>query len=196
MNMMQTLLRDHSRAMRDKIVAYVGHDKTRFATLVHLFLGGPYRITQRAAWPLSHCVEKHPNLIKPHLKKIIRNLSRPGLHDAVNRNTMRLLQFIYIPVALQGEIAALAFDMLSNRKEPIAVRVFAMSTLAKIAKDHPGLRSELRIILEDQLPYASPGVSSRARKILLQLTKMPGAGKGLDLSQNDRPNYTCLQKLW
>lgn len=169
MNLVKALLKEHSKAQCNRIVEYIGTDKDRFEQLVNVFITSTYRVTQRAAWPLSYCVEYHPELIKPHLKKLIHNLKRPGLHDAVKRNTVRLLQFISIPKSLQGVTAQVCFDLLQNRKEPIAVRVFAMTVLSNIAKDQPELKSELKIIIEDNMPYGSAGFVSRSRKILKDL---------------------------
>ena len=103
------------------------------------------------------------------MKAIIRHLKTPGLHDAVKRNTVRILQFITIPRSLQGQAAAICFDLFQNTEEPVAVRVFSMSVLARIAHDQPELKSELKILIEDHLPYASAGFLSRARKVLKQL---------------------------
>jgi hypothetical protein len=137
--------------------------------LVDIFLKGPYRVTQRAAWPLSKCVEKHPRLIIPHLKQILDLVQKRGIHDAVKRNTIRLLQFIDIPKRYHGRIAGICFTFLRNRREPVAIRVFAMTVLADIGTYNPELKPELRIILEDELPYGSPAFTSRARRVLKRL---------------------------
>jgi hypothetical protein len=97
MDLKKTLEKGHSKTQTDAIVSYIGNNKNRFKVLVKVYLEGPYRITQRAAWPLSYAVENHPGLIVPHLKQIIDFLGKPGIHDAVKRNTMRLFQFIEIP---------------------------------------------------------------------------------------------------
>jgi len=169
MNLVETLAKGHSKAQCDRIVKYIGNDPGRFKALVAVFLAGPYRITQRAAWPLSYCVEDHPQLIHPHLKAIIRNLKSPGLHNAVKRNTVRLMQFIAIPRSLQGQAAAICFEFFQNPREPVAVRVFSMSVLARIAEDQPELKNELKIMIEDQLPFGTAGFLSRARRVLKQL---------------------------
>ena len=169
MNLVETIAKEHSKAQCERIVKYVGSDPDRFRKLVEVFLAGPYRITQRAAWPLSCCVKRHPQLIQPHLKTIINNLKNPGLHDAVKRNTVRLMQFITIPRSLQGQAASICFDLFQNPGEPVAVRVFSMSVLARIAQDQPELKNELKILIEDQLPFGSTGFLSRARKVLKQL---------------------------
>jgi hypothetical protein len=103
MNLIKSILKEHSKATTTKIVSYVGNDPVRFRELVNLFFGGPYRVTQRAAWPLSYCVQKHPTLIKPHLKKILNHLKKPGIHDSVKRNTVRLLQDIKNPQKSAGQ---------------------------------------------------------------------------------------------
>jgi hypothetical protein len=169
MNLLKSLLKEHSKAMTHQIVDYVGSSPERFGELVNLFLEGPYRVTQRAAWPLSYCVRNHPELIRPHLKKVLDHLKKPGIHNAVKRNTVRLLQEIKIPKNLQGKVADVCFDYLSNPKEPIAVRVFSMTVLANIAKENPALKNEIIPIIEDQLPFGSAGFRSRGMKVLKRL---------------------------
>ena len=169
MNILQEVLKEHSKAMCNRVVNYVGGDPDHFEDLVSTFLKGPYRVTQRAGWPLSYCVEAHPELIKPHLKRLIQNLETPGIHVSVKRNTIRFLQFIPIPVKLQGTVAAICFDFLSDPKETIAVKVFSMTVLANIAREQPDIRKELKIIIEDQLPFGSAGFVNRANKVLKEL---------------------------
>jgi glycosidase len=166
MDLIKLILSAHSKVMKDKVVNHVGSDAKRFKELVNVFLAGPYRVTQRAAWPLSYCVGQHPTLIKPHLKTVLDYLSKPDIHDSVKRNTIRLLQGIDIPKSLQGKAANICFEYLSNPKEPIAVRVFSMTVLANIAKENPELKNEIISIIEDQLPFGSAGFRSRGAKVL------------------------------
>ena len=133
---------------------------------MNVFLNGPYRVTQRSGWPLSYCVEHHPELIKPHIRKIILNLNAPGLHHATKRNTLRLLQFIEIPKSMLGIVADVSFRFLCDPKEPIAVKVFSMAILSKMSQHQPEIGRELKLIVEDQLPFAGPAFSSRARKVM------------------------------
>jgi len=171
MNLVEEILKVHSKKQKDKIVSYVGNDRKRFAQLVDVFLQGPYRVTQRAAWSLSNCIEKYPDLLKPHFKKILGQLSNDNIHDSVKRNILRTLQFVRVPKLHQGITINLCFGFLSNTKEPIAIRVFAMTVLANIAKEVPELKNELIPLIEDQLPYASAGFLSRGGKVLKQLKK-------------------------
>lgn len=50
MDLYQVLTFEHSKASRDRIVAYVQRDPDRSARLFDLFKNGDRRIAQRAAW--------------------------------------------------------------------------------------------------------------------------------------------------
>lgn len=171
MDLREALLKEHSKTQTARIVKYIGKNPERFASLVKIYLVGPYRITQRAAWSLGNCIEQHPHLITPHWKILIDFAKKPGVHDAVKRNTVRLLQFIDVPARHEGKVADLCFQFLSDTSETIAVRCFSMTVLSNIAMKKPELKNELRILIEDQFPYATPGFLSRAKKVLKQLQK-------------------------
>ena len=36
-----------------------------------LMKGPVYRITQRAAWPVSYCIERYPDLVKPYFNDLV-----------------------------------------------------------------------------------------------------------------------------
>lgn len=170
MNLVDLLLSENSRPVYLRIVRYVGNSPARFAELVSVFLKGPYRVTQRASRPLSYCAELHPELVKPHLARIVRSLHAPVQHDSIKRNVLRLLQYVDIPKRLQGEVAGLCFRFLADRKEAIAIRAFAMTVLGRIALKEPGLRNELETIIRDEMPYESSGFNARARRVLKELS--------------------------
>ncbi|MCG3167556.1 MAG: hypothetical protein POELPBGB_03349 [Bacteroidia bacterium] len=169
MNLREEILGELSIAQYRKIVAYVGNDKKRFAELIGLFLGDEYRVTQRATWAITHCAEKYPALILPHLTKIVDRLEKDAT-AAVKRNIIRVFQWIEIPEKLQGRVAEICFRFLCSKDEAIAVKVFSMTVLHNLCKEHPDLKNELRIAIEEQMPYASAGFKSRGKKILKALT--------------------------
>lgn len=83
MNIREALLAEHSKKQTVKIVRHVGSDAGRFAELMSVFFAGPYRVTQRAAWPVSYCIEEHPELAGPYIGRLISLLESPDRHDAV-----------------------------------------------------------------------------------------------------------------
>src|SRR5436305_10134619 len=122
MNLRDEILAEHSKRQTQKITDWVGDDPERFAELMGLFLGDVYRITQRAGWPLSNCVKKHPELIKPYFGKLLIQLDRDDVHIAVKRNVVRLLQFVDIPKRYKGRIFETCYALLDDPNEPVAVR--------------------------------------------------------------------------
>jgi hypothetical protein len=90
---------------------------------------------------------------------------------------MRLLQFAEIPRRFHGQVLELSFSFLQNRKQPVAVRVFAMTVIDQLISDKPDLQRELAIILEDEMAYATAAFRSRGSRILRRLLQGDGGAK-------------------
>ncbi|MBC7981713.1 hypothetical protein H7X65_01400 [Candidatus Parcubacteria bacterium] len=121
----EEILKEHSKVQCNKIVRWVGKDQRRFDKLFYFFLNDEYRVIQRAAWPMSYCVSAHPAFIKKRMKELIENLYKPGVPDAVKRNTVRILQGIDIPKKYQGEVMNICFQYVETPSEAVAVKAFA-----------------------------------------------------------------------
>jgi hypothetical protein len=166
MDLLKAIEKEHSKAQCEKIVKYVGGDKERFAELMQLFLKGEYRVTQRAAWPMSICVEKHPALITPYFKQIIPLLQKPGVHGAVVRNIVRLLQYVEIPKRYHGQIMSVCFDFIADVETAAAIKAFSLTILENLSALYPDIRPELKLIIEERWEHETPAFKVRARKIL------------------------------
>ena len=169
MKLRETILAEHSKSQMLKIVKWVGDDKKRFAELVKLFLTDEYRVVQRAAWPLSNIVIKHPDFVKPYFAKFIALIPNEKVHPAVVRNILRLLQFVDVPEKYLGKLTNSCFDLLLKSSSPIALKVFSMEVLLNVTKKEPELKRELKIIVEDLMKEGSGGIKARGRKILKAL---------------------------
>ena len=166
MNIRNALLEVHSKDQAAKIADYVGDDTSRFDELIKLMLGPVYRVSQRAAWPVSYCIERHPALVKPYFNVLIKQLERDDAHVAVRRNVARLLQFVDIPKRYQGRIFDACYNLLADPAETVAVRVFSMTVAAKLAENEPALLDELRLVATKYPQAATAGFRSRARRVL------------------------------
>ncbi|MBL4651956.1 MAG: hypothetical protein JKY53_03685 [Flavobacteriales bacterium] len=171
MNIREAILQEHSKKQVLKIANYVGNDKERFAELMQIYFDGPYRVTQRGAWVLHHCAENNYNLVYPYLDKMVEILNE-NAHNAVKRNTLKILGMIDIPKYLMGTLTNKCFAYLKSETEPIAIRVFAMTVLYNITKTEPDLKHELKLVIEELLPYGSAGIKSRGKKTLKLLQKL------------------------
>ncbi len=166
MNIRDALVDEHSIRQTNLIVDYIGIDPLRFRELIDIFLSGEYRLAQRAAWPLGICSQFHPELVDPHLRKLVDQLERDDVHDAVKRNVTRLLQYIEIPDGLRGRILDICFRLVDDSKEPVAVRVFAMTVVERIAHNEPDLLAELGIIVDKHSDTTTIAFRKRAEILL------------------------------
>lgn len=160
----------HSVVLRDQILAYIGDDKQRMATLMSYFFHDNWVYNQRAAWPVGLIGEKKPEMIKPYIKKLVSGLPE-AKHDAVLRNTLRIFQKMDIPEDIQGDLYEICINLFIDLKQPIAVRVFSMSVLANIAEPYKELRQEVLDLVYEFLPLGSAGYKSRAKKVIKLLSK-------------------------
>lgn len=166
MNIGEALESEHSKSNSLRIAAFVGADQQRFQVLMKHLFSDDVRIAQRAAWVVPFVVANHPQLIGPYLSKLVNLLGKDGLHDAVKRNTLRILQDIEIPMRLHGKLYSHCVDLVGDISEPAAIRAFALTVAARIAKDQPALQHELYVIVSTILPYASAAIHVRAREVL------------------------------
>jgi hypothetical protein len=169
MDLKAEILREHSKLHAESLADWVGADRKRFRKLMELFLRGDHRVAQRSAWVVNICAESHPELIRPYLQQMIARMQQPGVHDAVRRNVVRILQFVEVPERLLGVVATACFEYLSSPAQPIAVKAFSMVVLGNIARKEPDMKRELQLVIEQQAPYASAGFRSCARKVLSRL---------------------------
>lgn len=166
MQLREEILKEHSKTQCDKIVLWIGNSQERFDELFFLFINDEYRITQRASWPLSYSTIKHPQLIKKHFGKLLGNLKKPGIHNTIKRNTIRLLQHVFIPKKYQGDVMDICFQYVASPTEPVAIKAFSLTVLGKLAKDYPEIMPEIKVLIEDQLPHQTAAFKSRAKKLL------------------------------
>lgn len=166
MNLREEILKEHSKAQCAKIVKWVGSSQQRFDELFSLFINDEYRVVQRSGWPLSYCVIDHPSFINKHWKALINNLKKTNLHNAVKRNSIRLMQGLEIPERFHGDVMDICFRFLESPTEALAVKVFSMSVLGNLAAIYPDIKPELKLVIEEQLPHQTAGFKSRAKKVL------------------------------
>ena len=166
MDLRYEILKEHSKLQATFITNWIGDNKHRFDKLINLFLNDEYRVVQRSAWIISMVADKYPDLLTPYLAAMIKRMEVDGLPTAVKRNVVRVLQHVKIPKKLHGPVMDSCFKFLTDPKETIAVRVFAMTVLANLAKIYPEIKTELKTTIEEVLRQkASAGFRARAKKL-------------------------------
>jgi len=170
MNIRTALLKEHSKKQCAAIVKWVGGDQKRFDELFDLFLNDEYRVVQRAAWPISYCVEDHPGLIKKHFAKLIKNLNKKGIHDAVKRNSIRLLQHVDIPGKFHGQIMDICFRYISSPTEAVAIKALSITVLQNLAKQYPEIINEIKLVIDERWDHETAAFKSRAKQLFKEFS--------------------------
>lgn len=171
MNFKSLLESEHSKTTTNLIVNEICEHPEKMDELMKIFVEGPIRITQRAAWPLGFIAEKKPNLLAKYYDIFINELHKPNNHDAVTRNILRALQYTKIPEKHQGIILNRCFEFLNDVNQPIAIKAFSMTVAYNLSKQYPDIKNELKISIESLIPHGSAGIKSRGNKILKQINK-------------------------
>lgn len=177
MDLRKQLLAEHSRANCDKIVRWVGGEQDRFDALFDIFCCNEYRLAQRAAWPVSYAVEAHPALIKKQFKRLVENMEKAGVHVAVKRNSIRVLQDITIPKNYHGRVMNACFAFIADPAEAAAVKAFAIRVLENLADQYPDIIPELTTTLEESYANETPAFRSRANAFFKKMAKRKGQQK-------------------
>lgn len=170
MDLRSALMEEHSKEQTRKIACWIGNNEKRISVLMDIFMHGEYRVVQRAAWIVSEVSRQYPEAMQQHTGAMIQRLTDEGVHVAVRRHVLRVMQYLELPEAQHGPLMNACFDFLIDPKEALAVRAFAMSVLARLAFIYPEINNELRLIIEDTLSQ-KPAASfiSRAKRVLKQI---------------------------
>lgn len=171
MDIRSKLSEEHSKAVVMQIADYIGEDDSRFAALMECVLSDDALLVQRGAWAMRWTLDKHPELVKPYLGSLLEKMDA-GLHVALKRNVLKILEEMErVPEELQEIVVDKCFQYLDSRKEPVAVRVFAMTILEKECRAYPELMKELEMMIKAYFPHESAGFQSRGKKILHRINK-------------------------
>ena len=169
MNIIEELLKEHSRTQALKIAKYACTSSTHFKELMKCYMDPSYRLSQRAAWSVSWAAMQQPEMIKPYIKDLVKQIKRTDAHPAVIRNAVRVLEKIELPEKFHGDIMNACFDFISSPTTPAAIKAFSMTTLFNLSKIYPEIKQELKLMIEENWDQETPAFKSRGRKILKSL---------------------------
>jgi 8-oxo-dGTP diphosphatase len=131
------------------------------------------KLAFRASWTMTKVCDKYPELIYPHLSRIIDSLGKLDNESAL-RSFLRILSLSdmeKISDKHHGILADLCFSLLRSGFSAIAVKAYSMEILYKLVLRYPELRNELSVTIRMIQPEGSAGIMARGRQILKKLSR-------------------------
>ncbi len=176
MNIREELLKEknHTKEQALKISEYACASSKHFAALIQCFLSNEYRVAQRAAWSVSWATQKKPELIQPYIKDLIAQLPGKNIHNAVIRNSVRILQKIKIPEEFHADLMNNCFAFIESNTTPVAIKAFSLTTLFNLSKIYPEIKNELKLIIEERWNHETAAFKLRGKNILNKLNDNGG----------------------
>ena len=168
MDFVEQLQKEHSRANTDLIAKSIGNNPKAFKIIVDIIYTENAPLPQRASWLLAIVNNKHPELLIPYVSRFSKTVTGFTI-DGIKRNMLSILEKHNIPKKEQGKLVDTCFNYLLSNEETVAVKVYAMQIIANISEEYPELKSELKAVINDQLPKNTAAFYSRAKKILKKI---------------------------
>ena len=164
-------MEEHSMVRSVEIAHAVLEGENSLDDLMACFLSDDLKLAQRASWAVTKVADSDVTLLVPYFGAMAENLNKQ-VHDAVKRNTVRIWHLAIIPEDQSGIVYEICFKFLLSMTEPVAIRIFSMTTCTNIAVRHPELAAELADVIRDHMPHGTAGFKSRGRKELKRLERI------------------------
>lgn len=174
MNISENLLtgKKFSEEAAVEIALNSAKNKRNFGELMQCFLSDNYRLAQRAAWCVSIVTDKNKHFIKAYTALLVKQLTQKDIHQAVIRNSLRILSGINIPEKLHGDLMSNCFKLLENIQSPVAIKAYALTVLVNLSKNYPDIIPELKLLIEDKIQHEKPAFIARAKSAFHLWNKM------------------------
>jgi len=164
--------------MSTKEVEWVATSAIENSVIFHKLLDYSYssdpKLAFRSSWTLSKVCDRFPELIYPHLTRIIEGLK--GINnESAQRSFLRILSltdFKQINPKLHGILADHCFQALNSGFSAIAIKAYSMEILYRLAVIYPELANELSASVNMLQGEGSAGIKARGRIILKKLAEI------------------------
>lgn len=171
MTLIELLQLGQSRKNIDQIVDMASKDKRVFDELWKVFVSRKEPECRRAAWAIDLMNEKNCLIIgEEHLIQLIDNLENCK-HDGLKRHSLRIIESHDLITDKIGILTAVCFNWLEKPAESVAVKMYSLKILSKIAVMEPEIIRELIDLIEIQMDEATPGFRNIGYKTIAELRR-------------------------
>jgi hypothetical protein len=150
------------------VVAAITADPTLFPILLTGLDSNDPALRMRAADSAEKISVKHPQLLRPHKRKLIA-IATETQQQEVRWHLALILTRIQLTSKERTKVVALLQTYLTDKSS--IVKTFAMQALADFALQDPTLRPSIVTQLESLTRTGTPAMRARGRKLLATVNK-------------------------
>ncbi len=126
------------------------------------------KVAWRSAYLLDLAHDVDQTVLNDYLEELVQ-LTPHLTNTSIKRHYLRILSQHDLSELADGILVDYCIKWLQDEETPIAVKSHCMQILYKLTISYPELISELKMVLENLLPYGSKGEINRTQKILALL---------------------------
>jgi hypothetical protein len=153
---------------KEDMVALVDKQPKLFEELVQVAISEKHKYSWRAAWLLWSCMKKNDSRIKKYVNDFIHTL--PNRPDNQQREILKILELMDVSDELKGSLFNHCVAIWERKEKQPSVRFYALKTMCGMAKSHPELSAEIKIMAQGEyIKSLSPGITQSVLKMLKNL---------------------------
>lgn len=164
------ILREYSRVHAAFIADIIIQKPELAEVLVKIVFENKNPLSKRGVWSLQIAHKKDKYLLTDYIAEIITKLPEIKSHS-IQRCLLSILTTANIPENKEAFLLDYTTEILTNTNSTVAALIYSTDIYYNIAKKEPELLNELAVMLEFLQPNATPGIASKARRIMKQIYK-------------------------
>lgn len=146
-----------------------------FLRLIEYSYSSDKKLAFHASWILTKVCDKYPEIIHPHLTRVVERIGKLDNESAL-RSFLRILSLTdltRLDKKHHGILVHECFGQLNSGFSAIAIKAYAMEILYRLSVIYPELKNELAISIRKIMDLKSAGIVSRGRAILKRISQSP-----------------------
>jgi len=163
----EDLLVDSSKLMVIHNAKYISDHPEMFEPMLRIALSSDRRKATRALRALFLIVESNPGIAAPYLGDILES-AEACKDESIMFNLLHMFTIVELPEDDEyiGRLTNLCLDWIERKVDRVAIKVYAIETLYQISLIYPEFKQELVLIIRKMQDEKSPGIQSRAKRLL------------------------------
>lgn len=144
-----SILTDDSDKTRKQWAKFIIEEKINLVDFSELLFTDSF-IASRFIWTVGDICEMNPETVYPSITYFFDVRYKTKIKN-YNRSLAKMFFYCGVPEEIEGLATTEMFDWIIDPKEIVSTKNYALQTLHKLAEKYTELKTELNLVIEDQL---------------------------------------------